>query len=315
MKKCISILIPVYNEKDNIEQLVKSLQTVISGLPYDCTITFIDDGSNDGTLECIRQQSSICNNVFFISLSRNFGHQNALKAGLDYSNSDCIITMDGDMQHPPCLIPQLIKEWEAGKDIVYTIRKDYDDQPGMKRRSSALFYKVLNKLSGMELEAGTADFRLLDKKIVNILRDFQEEEPFWRGIVKWVGFPQASIEYLPEARKFGKSKYTIRKMLSFGLQGITSFSTKPLTIAIYLGFTVALLSLLYFPYVFWSIYSGHAISGWASLIVTVAFLGGLQLMILGIIGMYLGKLFMQSKKRPHYIIKETAIASGVLRNR
>lgn len=305
MKKCVAILIPVYNEKDNIEQLVNSLQAVISGLPYDCTITFIDDGSTDGTLECIRQQSSIYNNVFFISLSRNFGHQNALKAGLDCCKGDCIITMDGDMQHPPSLIPDLIKQWEAGKDIVYTIRKDHNEQPGVKRRSSALFYKVLNKLSGMELEAGTADFRLLDRKIVNILRDFQEDEPFWRGIVKWVGFPQASIEYLPEVRKFGKSKYTIRKMLSFGLQGITSFSTKPLTIAIYLGFTVALLSLLYFPYVFWSIYFGHAISGWASLIVTVAFLGGLQLMILGIIGMYLGKLFIQSKKRPHYIIKES----------
>ena len=307
MKKSISIVIPVFNEMENVEGIVRSLQTVISTLAYECTITFIDDGSNDGTLETIRQQSLLFNNIFFISLSRNFGHQNALKAALDCSNSDCVITMDGDMQHPPELIPELIKQWEDGNDIVYTIRKDINQLPKMKSKTSALFYNLLNKLSGIQLEAGTADFRLLDKKIVNILRNFQEDEPFWRGLVKWVGFRQVSIEYSPELRKFGTSKYTLKKMLAFGLHGITSFSTKPLTVAIYIGFICALLSLLYVPYVFWSIYYGHAISGWASLIVTVAFLGGLQLMILGIIGMYLGKLFMQSKKRPHYIIKENTL--------
>src|SRR5450432_1481942 len=305
MKKSISIIIPVYNERENVEEIVKALQEVIPQLNYDCTITFIDDGSKDGTLQSIQQQSLLYNNIFFISLSRNFGHQNALKAAIDFTNSDCVITMDGDMQHPPGLLPVLIKEWEAGNDIIYTIRMDHRELSMMKRRTSNLFYNFLNKLSGIELKAVTADFKLLDKKVVNNLRTFQEEDIFWRGLIKWVGFRQVSVEYMPEARKFGKSKYTYKKMFEFGLKGITSFSTKPLTIAIYLGFSCAFLSLFYIPYVLYSIFFGFTISGWASIIVTVAFLGGLQLMILGIIGLYLGKTFMQGKRRPHYIIKST----------
>ncbi|MEO8412744.1 MAG: glycosyltransferase family 2 protein [Ginsengibacter sp.] len=305
MKKSVSIIIPVYNERDNVEAMVWALREVISKLSYICTITFIDDGSNDGTLENIRQQSLLYSNVFFISLARNFGHQNALKTALDFNKSDCVITIDGDLQHPPSLIPKLIEKWEEGNEIVYTIRKDDKTElPILKRKTSNLFYNLLNNLSGIQLEQGTADFRLLDKKVVDILRNFDEDDLFWRGLVKWVGFKQVSVEYIPEIRKHGKSKYTYRQMMAFGLKGITSFSTKPLTIAIYFGFSTACLSLFYIPYVLYSIYFGHAISGWASLIVTVAFLGGLQLMILGIIGIYLGKLFIQSKKRPHYIVKE-----------
>ena len=308
MKKSISIIIPVYNEQDNIEVIVTALHEVISKLDYACSIIFIDDGSEDDTLENIRHQSLFHENIFFISLARNFGHQNALKAGLNFSKSDCVITIDGDMQHPPFLIPELLKKWEEGYEIVYTIRNDNNKEiPTLKRKTSRLFYNILNSLSGIKLEPGTADFRLLDKKIVDILRGFSEDDLFWRGLIKWVGFKQASIEYIPETRKYGTSKYTYRKMMAFGLKGITSFSTKPLTIAIYFGFISAFLSLFYIPYVFYSIYFGHVISGWASLIVTVTFLGGLQLMILGIIGMYLGKLFMQSKRRPHYIIKESTL--------
>ncbi|MDQ6845774.1 MAG: glycosyltransferase family 2 protein [Bacteroidota bacterium] len=315
MNKCISIVIPVYNEGKNVEEIVRSVQDVTSSLPYECTITFIDDGSDDSTLEIIKEQCLLNMNISFISLSRNFGHQNAIKAALDYCTADCVITMDGDMQHPPELIPQLIEKWEAGNDIVYTVRKDSKKLSGFKRKTSSIFYKLLNYLSGIEIEEGTADFRLLDKKIVNVLCSLEEDNLFWRGLVKWIGFRQASIEYSPALRKFGKSKYTFKKMVSFGLNGITSFSTKPLTIAIYLGFICALLSLLYIPYVLWSIYTGRAISGWASLIVTIVFFGGLQLMILGILGIYLGKLFMQSKKRPHYIIKESAVARRVLKHR
>ncbi len=308
MKKNISIVIPVYNEGDNIEEIVRSVQNVTSRLPYECTITFIDDGSDDCTLEIIRELCLLNGNISFISLSRNFGHQNAIKAAMDYCTGDCVITMDGDMQHPPELIPQLIEKWEAGNDIVFTVRKNCKELPFIKRKTSMIFYHLLNYLSGIEIEEGTADFRLLDQKIVDVLCNLEEDALFWRGLVKWVGFRQASIEYSPELRKFGKSKYTFKKMMTFGLNGITSFSTKPLTIAIYLGFICAILSLLYIPYVFWSIYYGRAISGWASLIVTIAFLGGLQLMILGILGIYLGKVFIQSKKRPHYIVKESTMS-------
>ena len=216
--------------------------------------------------------------------------------------------MDGDLQHPPTLLPELIKHWEAGNDIVYTIRKDHQEIPMMKRKTSNMFYGLMNRLSDIELEAGTADFRLMDKRVVDICRTFSEMDLFWRGLVKWIGFTQVGIEYEPAERKYGESKYTYKKMMQLALRGITSFSIKPLSIAIYLGFTFSLLSLLYIPYVLYSMYFGHTINGWASVIVTIAFFGGLQLMILGIIGMYLGKLFIQSKQRPHYVIKESNLS-------
>lgn len=305
MPKKISIVIPVCNEKSNVPLMVDALCTVMDKQLYNYDITFIDDGSNDGTVDALKEQTQLKSNVFFIVLSRNFGHQNALKAGLDNSNGDAVISMDGDLQHPPSLIPELIKHWEAGNDIVYTIRKDHHEIPMMKRKTSNLFYNLMNRLSDIELEAGTADFRLMDKRVVDICRNFNEMDLFWRGLVKWLGFTQIGIEYEPSERKFGKSKYTYKKMMQFALRGITSFSIKPLSIAIYLGFTFSILSLLYVPYVLYAYYFGHIISGWASVIVTIAFFGGLQLMILGIIGMYLGKLFIQSKQRPHYVIKES----------
>ncbi len=305
MSKKIAIVIPVCNEKGNIPLMTEAVCNVMDTLSYNYTINFVDDGSSDGTAEVLKETASTNNKVFFISLSRNFGHQNALKAGLDLSDADAVISMDGDLQHPPALIPELIKHWENGIDIVYTIRKDHQEVPMMKRKTSNMFYNLMNNLSDIELEAGTADFRLMDKRVVAVCRTFNEMDLFWRGLVKWIGFKQLGIEYEPAERKFGKSKYTYKKMMQFALRGITSFSIKPLSIAIYLGFTFSILSLLYVPYVLYSIYFGHPISGWASMIVTIAFFGGLQLMILGIIGMYLGKLFLQSKDRPHYIIKET----------
>lgn len=305
MSKKIAIVIPVCNEKGNVSLMTEAVCNVMDTLPYEYTINFVDDGSSDGTAEVLKETAASNNKVFFISLSRNFGHQNALKAGLDLTNADAVISMDGDLQHPPSLIPELIKHWQNGVDIVYTIRKDHQEVPMMKRKTSNMFYNLMNSLSDIELEAGTADFRLMDKRVVDVCRTFNEMDLFWRGLVKWIGFTQLGIEYEPAERKFGKSKYTYKKMMQFALRGITSFSIKPLSIAIYLGFTFSILSLLYIPYTIYALYFGHAISGWASMIVTIAFFGGLQLMILGIIGMYLGKLFLQSKDRPHYIIKET----------
>jgi dolichol-phosphate mannosyltransferase len=305
MKKRISIVVPVCNEEANVSVLTAALQQIFLNLPYLFTVTFVDDGSTDGTVTELKRLAAENNFVFYISLSRNFGHQNALKAGLDLVDGDGVIMMDGDMQHPPELIPEMLKEWEAGYDVVYTIRKDHKEMPLMKRKTSNMFYNLINNLSDIELEQGTADFRLMDKKVVDVFRAFKETDLFMRGLVKWMGFHQLGIEYDPAQRTRGKSKYTLKKMIRFALQGITSFSTRPLYIAAYLGFIFSLLSLLYVPYIIYSYYFGHTISGWTSVIATVAFFGGLQLMILGIIGMYLGKLFMQSKQRPHYIIKES----------
>jgi len=304
MAKKISVIIPVMNEEGNVHSISEGLENTFRIIRHDYEIIFIDDGSTDNTLSEIKAEGERNNKIFYMSFSKNFGHQYALKAGLDESRGDCVICMDGDMQHPPTLLPQMIEKWEEGYDIVYTVRKDHKEVPMLKRSTSNLFYNILNRLSDIELESGTADFRLTDRNVVNVLRNFTELDLFWRGLIKWVGFKQVSIEYQPLERRVGESKYTLKKMISFALKGITSFSTKPLTIAIYLGFAFSLLSLLYIPYALISKYMGHVISGWASIIVTIAFFGGLQLMILGIIGTYLGKLFMQSKQRPHYIIKE-----------
>lgn len=305
MQKKISVLIPVHNEEGNISAIVSAIEQVLAPMPYFFEVVFVDDGSTDETLNEIKTLSNNNDKIFYISFSKNFGHQNAIKAGFDLISGDCVISMDGDMQHPPALIPNLIQKWEEGYDIVYTIRKDHKEIPMLKRRTSEMFYNVMNRLSDIDIESGTADFRLMDKSVINVVKNFNEADLFWRGLVKWIGFSQIGIEYEPAERTKGKSKYTFRKMLQFALRGITSFSIKPLGIAIYLGFVFALLSLLYIPYVLYSIYFGHIVSGWTSLIVTVVFFGGLQLMILGILGVYIGKLFMQSKQRPHYIVKES----------
>ncbi len=309
MKKRISIVVPVCNEEANVSIVTAALQNVFSTIPYIYTVTFIDDGSTDDTVTELKRLAAAHSNIFYISLARNFGHQNALKAGLDLVDGDAVIMMDGDMQHPPGLIPEMLEQWESGYDVVYTIRKDHKEMPLMKRKTSNMFYNLINNLSDIELEQGTADFRLMDKKVVEVFRAFKEADLFMRGLVKWMGFKQLGLEYDPAQRTRGKSKYTLKKMIRFALQGITSFSTRPLYIATYLGFIFSLLSLLYVPYIIWSYYYGHLISGWASTIATIAFFGGLQLMILGIIGMYLGKLFMQSKQRPHYIIKESNLGA------
>lgn len=307
MPQLISIIIPVFNEQGNIALITNRLSEVMEKLFYQYEIIFVDDGSSDNTLAEIKAAAISQQNIFFISFSRNFGHQNALKAGLDMSRGDCVISMDGDLQHPPALIPQLIKKWEEGYDIVYTIRKNDKALPLMKRKSAALFYNFLNNLSDIDLENGTADFRLVDKRVAALMSNFSEADLFWRGLVKWLGFKQIGIEYNSDDRKLGVSKYNLKKMVQFAIKGIISFSIKPLTVAIYLGFAFSFLSLLYIPYILISKYSGQAVSGWASTIVTIVFFGGLQLTILGIIGTYLGKLFMQSKQRPHYIVKEKNI--------
>jgi polyisoprenyl-phosphate glycosyltransferase len=306
--KKIAIIIPSYNEETNIDVMVKTLHEVMQKLPYNYCFVFVDDGSSDATLQKLETLSKIDEKLFFAALSRNFGHQNALKAGVDLvkNTSDAVITMDGDMQHPPTLIPELIKKWEEGFDVVYTIRDEDKTLSYFKQKTSKWFYALMNKLSEVEFEPGTADFRLMDKKVVAVFSDFSENELFIRGIINWIGFKQYAINYKPHARFSGKSKYTVGKMFQFALQGITSFSTRPLHIAIFLGVGLTLFAFIFFiGYVIYSLYFGHSISGWASLLSTVVFFGGLNLIVLGIIGIYIGKLFMQSKGRPNYLIRET----------
>lgn len=310
-KKKISIILCCYNESVNIPIIYEAILSNIQLLEikYDFEIIFVNDGSSDSTEEAIEKICQINPSVFYVEFSRNFGHQNALKAGLDYSSGDCVISMDSDMQHPPHIIFQFLEKWEEGYDIVYTRRMVDGSLPFMKRLTSDLFYKFLNLLAEIKLEVGTADFRLMSRSAVNVITGIKGQDLFIRGLVKWIGFKQYGIDYMPAKRLNGKSKYNVKKMVRLGTQGILSFSTKPLNIALYIGFIVAVLSLLCMPYAFFSYFFTDRENGWASLICVVSFLGGLQLFILGIIGLYLGRVFNQVKSYPAYIVKRTNLSN------
>lgn len=307
MKK-IAIVIPSFNEESNLIVMLEALKNVCSKMNYSFSFVFVDDGSSDKTISILKELSVKENNLFYVELSRNFGHQNALKAGIDLvkDTHDAIISMDGDLQHPPALIPTIISYWESGNDVVYTIREEDKNLSYFKNKTSNLFYKLMNKLADVKFEPGTADFRLIDRKVAEVFSNLNENELFIRGLINWLGFTQIGIPYKPHARFSGQSKYTLSKMIRFAIQGITSFSTKPLYFAIVLGISLTSFAFLfYLIYILYSLYFGHVISGWTSVISTIVFFGGLNLSILGIIGIYIGKIFIQSKNRPNYIIKET----------
>ena len=303
----ISVVIPAYNEAGNLkilaEEISKQLKNTVS---YE--IVFIDDGSKDNTLDEIKAISDNDESVKFLSFSRNFGHQKALKAGLDHAKGDCVISMDADLQHPPEIINKLIEKWKEGYDVVYTIRKDFHQTGLIKKVTSRLFYKVINKISDVDIPLGAADFRLLDRKVVNELRKFNENWLFIRGIVSWLGFNQTGIEYTAQDRKSGESKYSFRKMISFALQGITSFSIVPLRASVILGLIISFFSFLYTIYALLDkFYFKTVVPGWTSILISVLFLGGIQLIFLGVIGEYLGKMFIETKNRPNYVIKEKSL--------
>lgn len=300
----VSIVIPVMNEEGNLQLLIKELKEVMKIYP-DYEIIFIDDGSSDRTLEILREVNSTDPIIRYLSFSKNFGHQNALKAGIDYAQGDCVISMDGDLQHPPELITKLIEKWLEGYDIVNTLRKDDPKTGFYKKLTSRIFYNIINKLSDIEIEQGSADFRLLDRSVVEIIRSLQETPLFIRGIVQWLGFRQFSISYIPKERFWGRTKYSISKMFSFSLAGITSFSVKPLHFSTKLGLIIAILAFIYGVYALYAkLFTDTTIEGWTSLLIVMSFIGGIQLIMIGILGEYLGKLFMSQKSRPYYIIKE-----------
>lgn len=311
MKKKVSVVIPSFNEESNINELVQRLTAVLNNIPYNYEVVFVDDGSSDNTLEILKSVNTVNGNLYYLELSRNFGHQNALKAGYDYANGDCIISMDGDLQHPPELITQFLQKWEEGFDVVYTTREYQDEATYFKTKSSDIFYNMINAISDTKLEKGTADFRLIDRKVANVLTNFNENGLFIRGLIKWLGFKQYRINYQCDARFSGKSKYTVKKMVRFAVEGITAFSVRPLNIAIGIGAFFSIISLGVYPlYIAWTFFYGHEVQGWASVLASVVFFGGIQLMVLGIIGMYLGKLFMQAKNRPNYIVRSTNLTKA-----
>lgn len=303
----LSIIIPLLNEQNNIETLYTEIKEFAKNITQK-EVIFINDGSTDKTLENIKLLRAHDTSVHYINFSRNFGHQNALKAGLDLCSGDIVISMDGDLQHPPRLIPHLIERWREGYDVVVTTREDTSESGLLKKMTSQGFYRLMGKMSNIQLHPGSADFRLLDRKVVDVLKRFDENDTFYRGYVAWAGFSQIEIPYTPEKRRSGATKYTPRKMIRLALDGLLGFSILPLRLVTFIGFFISMASFLYgFYAICVKLFSATAVSGWASTMAGIYFLGGIQLLCIGICGEYIGRTFMEVKRRPHYIVAETSI--------
>lgn len=304
----ISIVVPVYNEEKNLPELHRRLQAALAGVGGAAEIIFVDDGSTDRSLDAMLALRRDDPAVKIVSLSRNFGQAMALAAGIDRARGEAVVSLDGDLQHPPELIPELIARWRAGARVVNTARREgtLGVTGAGKKMSSRLFYAVFRRIAGLDLPPGSADFRLLDRSVVETLKSMKERARFWRGLVRWAGFRQECVPYDPDPRQGGKRKYSLPRMLTLALDGITSFSAFPLRLAAYLGLIVTGLSFIYILYALAiRIFTARAIPGWTSVLVSVLFLGGIQLVFLGVIGEYLIRIFEETKARPLYIVDKT----------
>jgi len=300
----LSIIIPVFNEEKNIDLLLIKLIPSIEKYNYE--ILFIDDGSKDITAQKIKEKIKKNPKIKLISFNRNFGHQKALSCGYQFAKGNAVISMDADLQDPPEIIDQMINRWQNGAKIVYAKREKRDSDSFFKRTSARFFYRFINFLSEIPIPDDVGDFRLIDKDVVDFLNKSTEQYRFLRGLVAWGGFPSSSVLFKREKRHAGKTNYPLSKMLNFGLEGIISFSIKPLRIATYFGFFSAFIGFLGMAWaIFRKIYSAsYVVSGWATLFVGIMFLGGIQLITIGIIGEYVGKIYQEVQKRPPFLIKE-----------
>ena len=304
-KTVVSILIPLLNEQDNLRDLYQKISEVFLKIPdKDYELVFIDDGSSDISWQIIKELASRDDRVRGVAFSRNFGHQAALAAGLDHVNGQAVITMDADLQHPPELIPALLAKWDEGYEIVYTTRESR--QAGRRKNfASQSFYRLFGFLTGIQIPEGAADFRLMSRNVVEHLRRFPERTFFLRGLVFWIGFPSAGIPYQCAVRAKGSTKYSWRKMLLLAIDGISSFSATPLYVSIVIGFVVAFIGFVYGCYaVYVRFFTNLYVPGWSSILVSVLFLGGLNLVAVGVAGNYIAKIYEEVKQRPRYLIKE-----------
>lgn len=300
----VAVVVPLLNEAENLENLHARLATALEPFPTS-RILFVDDGSVDESIVIIKRLASQNRNVRFISLTRNFGHQIALKTGLQHCDADVVISMDADLQHLPEAIPDMINAWKNGYLVVNMIRGK-EKTSVLKRLTSRVFYKLINAVSDFEIVPGSSDFRLLDRKVVELINALPERCVFLRGVIPWLGFEQCDLTYQLEERQHGERKYNLFKMLQLAATGITSSSTKPLRVAFVIGAVTSSVAVLYAGYAFLvKILFDTAISGWASLLIGMMLLGGVQLLMLGVIGEYVGRVFLEVKSRPHSIIRES----------
>lgn len=312
----LSIIIPVYNEAGNLDRLKNDLGEVLASLEIDWEIIFVDDGSTDNTWAEIEKQNGEDSRLKGLRLSRNFGHQYALLAGLANGTGDALITMDGDLQHPPAIIPELVNEWRHGNMVVHTRRIDPPSVPFFKKLSSTLYYRIFSFLSGVKIESGMADFRLLDRGVVRDILEFSEEGLFFRGIAQWVGYRSATVPFTSNARFSGISKYSLKKMVKLAWNGITSFSIVPLRLGIFLGFITSLIAFAEIIYAIGvKIFTDSAVPGWASAVSVLSFLFGVLFILLGVVGEYIGRILVEVRQRPRYLIAGQAGLKNFIRDR
>jgi glycosyltransferase involved in cell wall biosynthesis len=301
----ITIIAPIFNELENIPELYQRMREVMGSIGETWELILVDDGSRDGSTEVIRKLAETDDHVRPVIFARNFGHQIAVTAGLDYSRGNAVIIIDADLQDPPEVILDLIAKWREGYEVVYAIRKEREGETWFKKTTASLFYRMIYKITDVKIPLDTGDFRLLDRKVVNIMSKMREQHRFLRGMASWVGFKQIGVEYKRAARFAGVTKYPFKKMLKFALNAVTSFSYVPLQIATYIGFIAAALSIISIPVVIVLRLVGTTqLTGQATTLIMVLFLGGVQLISLGIIGEYIGRIYDEVKGRPIYVVAQ-----------
>lgn len=305
----LSVVVPVFNESAVLPAFLERASTAFAAIPgVDYELVFVDDGSRDDSFAQLSARAARDPHVRVVKFSRNFGHQIAITAGVDHARGDCVVVIDADLQDPPEVVGRMVDQWRAGFDVVYGVRETREGESTMKLATAALFYRLLTRLTNIQIPTDVGDFRLMSRRAVNELSRLREKDRFVRGLVSWIGFRQTGVLYNRDKREAGETKYPYRKMIRFALDGITSFSTVPLRLATWMGYTSALLAVLYLVYVLIMRFLGHTIEGWATIMVAMLFLGSVQLICLGILGEYLGRVFNEVKPRPMYVVEELVAA-------
>ncbi len=302
----ISVIIPVFNEEKNIPFLFQRLTDVLSGMAVQYELIFINDGSRDHSMQHIRDLAARETAVKYIDFSRNFGHQIAVMAGIDKARGQCVAIIDADLQDPPELIRDMYQKWKEGFEVVYARRKSREGESALKRWTAKAFYRLLDRVTSIHIPVDTGDFRVIDRKIVDVLRQMPEKNKFLRGQIAWIGFRQTALEYERQERFAGDTGYSFRKMMRLALDGITGFSDVPLKIVTYFGFLVSVIAFFVMLYALYArLILKDYVAGWASIIISVLFIGGIQLIAIGIIGEYLSRMNHNLRNRPLYIIRDT----------
>ena len=308
-KKLVTVLVPAYNEQGSLPLLYKEMSRLMQLLgQYDWQLLFVDDGSTDNTLDIIKHLYRQDKRVIYISLSRNFGKENAMLAGLDHTRGDCVIILDADLQDPPSVIPEMLREWENGFQDVYAKRDTRGKESALRRQLSLLYYRLLARISNVEILQNVGDFRLLDRQCIDALCQMRESQRYTKGLFCWIGFRKKEITYEKHDRTQGKSSWNLLKLMNLAMDGITSFSIVPLRISTIMGLLSSLAAIVYMLYfLIKTLIFGDVVRGFPTLIIVILFLGGMQLFCLGIIGEYIGRIFNESKHRPVYVIAEKGL--------